>query len=127
MFYFVYIIKPLKYPYPIIFNVNEKMRDILESPFPTFTGCIDSKVVDPYLNERAVFDLDKKVAKSWPLLDHLDSSREFLMKVAYKAGNYAKFGIVTEEIIKGHQYRELEPYWKDFSQTQLYQNYVHKA
>jgi len=51
------------------------MRDILESPFPTFTGTTDQKIVDPFLNERAVFDLDKKVAKSWPLLDHLDSSR----------------------------------------------------
>lgn len=75
MFYFLYIIKPLKYPYPIVFNVTEKLRDLLESPFPTFTGCTDAKIVEPYLNERAVFDLDKKVAKSWPLLDHLDSSR----------------------------------------------------
>jgi hypothetical protein len=49
MFYFVYIIKPLKYPYPIVFNVNEKLRDLLESPFPTFTGCIDPKDVEPYL------------------------------------------------------------------------------
>jgi hypothetical protein len=45
MFYFVYIIKPLKYPYPIVFNVNENLRDLLESPFPTFTGCVDMKIV----------------------------------------------------------------------------------
>lgn len=95
MFYFVYIIKPLKYPYPIVFNVNQKLSDLLQSPFPTFTGCTDSKIVDPYLNQRAVFDLDKKVAKSWPLLDHLDTSRQFLMKVAHRAGNYNRFNIVT--------------------------------
>jgi hypothetical protein len=88
---------------------------------------VDPKVVEPYLTERAVFDLDNKVAKSWPLLDHLDTSREFLMKVVHRAGSYSRFNLVTEEIIKGHQYRELEPYWKDFSKTQLYQNYVHKA
>jgi hypothetical protein len=48
---------------------------LLGSPFSTFIGCADPKIVEPYLNERAVFDLDKKVAKSWPLLDHLDTSR----------------------------------------------------
>ena len=75
MFYFVYIIKPLKYPFPIVFNLTSKLNTLLESPFPTFTGTTQSKMIDPYLNERAVFDLDNKVAKSWPMLSHLDSSR----------------------------------------------------
>ena len=50
MFYFVYINKPLKYPYPIVFNVTEKLHALLESPFPTFTGCTDYKIVDPYIS-----------------------------------------------------------------------------
>ena len=29
MFYFIYIMKPLKYPYPIIFNLTEKMKTLL--------------------------------------------------------------------------------------------------
>jgi len=45
MFYFLYVIKPLKYPYPIVFNVTQKLQDLLASPFPTFTGCTDSRIV----------------------------------------------------------------------------------
>lgn len=125
MFYFVYILKPLKYPFPIVFNLNAHLATLLESPFPTFTGTTSPKLVDPFLNERAVFDLDNKVAKSWPMLGHLDSSREFLMRIAQRAGGFTKLGVVTEAIIKGHQYRELEPYWKDFSSTQIYKNFVY--
>ena len=79
MLYFIFIIKPLKYPYPIIFNLTEKMKTLLESPFPTFIGTTNAAIIDSYLCERAVFDLDKKVAKSWPMIDNLDSSRTFLL------------------------------------------------
>jgi hypothetical protein len=29
------------------------------------------------------------------MLDHLDTSREFLMRVAGRAGNYSRFNLVT--------------------------------
>ena len=79
MFYFIFIIKPLKYPYPIIFNLTEKMTTLLESPFPTFIGSTHEHLVESFLSERAVFDLDNKVAKSWPMIDNLESSRTFLL------------------------------------------------
>lgn len=41
------------------------------------------------------------------MLSHLDTSREFLMKIAQRASGFGKLRVVTEEIIKGHQYREL--------------------
>ena len=39
------------------------------------------------MSERAVFDLDKKLAKSWPILEHLDSSRQYFMDLVAKNGN----------------------------------------
>lgn len=58
MLYFVYIIKPLKYPFPIIFNLPLNMSVVLESPFPSFLGITDQKIIEPYMFERTVFDLD---------------------------------------------------------------------
>lgn len=81
--------------------------------------------MEPHLSERAVFDLDKKLAKSWPMLDHLDSSRAFLMSIAHRIGHFQGLPAITQHIIKGHQYKDLEPYWKDFSRTQIYNNYVY--
>ena len=51
------------------------MKILLESPFPTFTGTTNFAIVSEYLSERAVFDLDEKSAKSWPVIDNLDKSR----------------------------------------------------
>lgn len=95
MFYFIYIMKPLKYPYPIIFNLTEKMKTLLESPFPTFIGTTNAVIIEKYIYERAVFDLDKKVAKSWPVIDSLDSPRTFLLNIAHRVGSFEKLFLVT--------------------------------
>ena len=58
MFLVTYLFKPLKYPFPIIFNLPLNMNIVLESPFPSFIGCVDFKIIEPFMYERAVFDLD---------------------------------------------------------------------
>jgi hypothetical protein len=51
------------------------MSIVLESPFPSFLGITDHKVIEPYMFERTVFDLDEKIAKSWPNIDFYNQSR----------------------------------------------------
>lgn len=75
MIYFVYIIKPLKYPFPVVFNLPQNMSLILESPFPSFLGVTNKEILEPYMFERTVFDLDEKVAKSWPNIAFYSQSR----------------------------------------------------
>lgn len=47
------------------------------------------------MNERAIFDLDEKVAKSWPNLTNLDVCRDYLMEVVKKnKGDVIKSSLV---------------------------------
>ena len=108
MLYFVSLIQPLKYPFPIVFSLPVEMEVLLESPFPTFIGCNDLAMVEKYMRERAVFDLDRKVAKSWPELDHLEASRQYFLNLVIKNGaDVEKCSVIVDRIINGRNNKEI--------------------
>lgn len=138
MLYFVYIIKPLKYPFPIIFNLPLNMSVVLESPFPSFLGITDPSIIEPYMFERTVFDLDEKIAKSWPNIDFYSQSRECVMRWVHKAvehedrevGKLEKINDIVRLLITSSKYypeelKELRTYRKYFKKTEIWHLYSH--
>ena len=120
------IIKPLRYPNPVIVNLPSQMELMLESPFPTLIGitsCKDITLQDTQL----YFNLDNKTVLKKDELPKLHYVFDYLRNCL--KGKYLQEGevvkklryIVNEEILnQGEKQSVMSPFLELFRDTQIF-------
>lgn len=125
----IQIIRPLRYPHPIIVNLPKEMEMVLESPFPTLIGL--TTPISHLESQSVYFNIDAKQQENAPdmsalrlLGDHIRSSIQ-RKKSENDIFNKIKYVIETEIITAANKDKQTpyRGYLEIFKKTQIYKYY----